>query len=134
MNAAHDHTVFQAEVEQRWGKNSYAAGDAWWRSMTDAQREAWQADQRQLAADWQAAAAAGEDPAGAIAQDLAARHVAWLSNIPGTPGYGQGGATDDYVLGLADMYVADERFAANYGGAAGAEFVRASLRSLLAVV
>lgn len=29
--------------------------------------------------------------------------------------------TKEYFLGLADMYLADERFAANYGGRAGAE-------------
>lgn len=34
----------------------------------------------------------------------------------------------NYVLGLADMYVADERFAANYGGLEGATFVRDALR------
>ena len=34
-----------------------------------------------------------------------------------------------YVLGLADMYVEDPRFAANYGGVEGAGFVRAALRS-----
>ncbi|GAA4372490.1 TipAS antibiotic-recognition domain-containing protein [Agromyces bauzanensis] len=35
------------------------------------------------------------------------------------PGGGQ--PTKEYFLGLADMYLADERFAANYGGRAGAE-------------
>ena len=31
------------------------------------------------------------------------------------------------MLGVADMYVADPRFATNYGGQAGAEFVRDAL-------
>lgn len=58
---------------------------------------------------------------------LARRHVEWLSGIPGTPGHGA--APDrDYVLGLAEMYVTDQRFAANYGGLAGATFVRDALR------
>ena len=30
----------------------------------------------------------------------------------------------DYYVGLAEMYVADPRFAKNYGGEAGATFVR----------
>jgi hypothetical protein len=34
-----------------------------------------------------------------------------------------------YVIGLGEMYVADERFAANYGGEAGAAFVRDALRT-----
>ena len=32
------------------------------------------------------------------------------------------------MRGLGELYVADERFAANYGGQAGAEFVRDALR------
>ena len=68
------------------------------------------------------------DPAGPEARELARRHVEWLSSIPGTPGFGSPeGISREYVLGLADMYVADERFAANYGGAAGAALVRDTL-------
>jgi hypothetical protein len=33
------------------------------------------------------------------------------------------------VLGLAEMYVADPRFAQNYGGPEGAAFVRDALRA-----
>ncbi|MFP5312441.1 MAG: TipAS antibiotic-recognition domain-containing protein, partial [Actinomycetes bacterium] len=33
-----------------------------------------------------------------------------------------------YVLGLAEMYVADPRFAAAYGGVEGARFVQAALQ------
>ena len=35
-----------------------------------------------------------------------------------------GHPTKEYFTGLGEMYVADERFAANYGGADGAAFVR----------
>lgn len=45
--------------------------------------------------------------------------------MPGTPAADPEGDLRGYVLGLAEMYVADDRFAANYGGAKGAEFVRA---------
>ena len=41
-----------------------------------------------------------------------------------TPGGGAEGPSKAYFLGLAEMYVADPRFGANYGGQAGAEFVR----------
>ena len=61
------------------------------------------------------------------AQALAARHVAWLRGIPGTPAATPGGDVAGYVRGLGELYVADPRFAANYGGQAGAEFVRAAL-------
>lgn len=50
-----------------------------------------------------------------------------LPAIPGAPRAAGGGPTKEYFVGLAEMYVADERFAANYGGRAGAEFVRAAM-------
>lgn len=132
MNAGHDHTAFRDEVEQRWGKKAFTDGDAWWREMSDAQREEWKADQSQLTSDWRSAASSGADPAGEVGQALAARHVAWLSGIPGTPGFGQGGATDEYIVGLADMYVADARLAAHYGGAFPSTYVRNALREYVA--
>ena len=50
--------------------------------------------------------------------------------MPGTPA-ANGGDIAHYVRGLAEMYVADERFAANYGGLAGAQFVRDALVNYL---
>ncbi|KQW08321.1 MerR family transcriptional regulator [Leifsonia sp. Root4] len=126
-----DHTQYKEEVEQRWGADAYAKSDAWWRSMTAEQKAGWQERQRQLAADWSAAATSGVAADSAEAQALARRHVEWLRGIPGTPGGGTtGGASGPpkaYLLGLAEMYVADERFGANYGGQSGAEFVRDAL-------
>ncbi len=123
-----DHTDHQQEVEERWGTDSYATGDAWWRSMSQAEQSAWQLASKELNLAWTDAAARGTDPASDEAQLLAGRQNSWLSAIPGTPGAGSGDADSDYLLGLAEMYVADERFAANYGGIQGAEFVAASLR------
>ena len=81
---------------------------------------------------WQDAAARGIDPEGQEGQALAARHVDWLRGIPGTPAAAPGGDIAGYVRGLGEMYVADERFAANYGGAAGAAFVRDALAAYAA--
>lgn len=121
-----DHTQYREEVEQRWGKDAYASSDAWWRGMSEAERAGWKATSAQLGADWIAAAQAGTDPGSTQAQALAARHVAWLASIPGTPGHGTS-PVKEYVTGLAEMYVADARFAANYGGEQGATFVRDAL-------
>ncbi len=66
----------------------------------------------------------GIDPGGDEAQDLAQRQFEWLRAIPGTPGGEGPGLAREYFVGLAEMYVADERFAANYGGQVGTEFVR----------
>ena len=123
-----DHTQYKDEVEERWGKEAYAASDRWWRSKSAEERAEWQSRQERLAADWQSAAASGVSPDSEEAQELARRHAEWLAGIPGTPGYGTGAPAAAYLTGLGDMYVADDRFAANYGGPAGATFVRDALR------
>jgi DNA-binding transcriptional MerR regulator len=119
-----DHTQYKDEVEQRWGKDAYARSDAWWRSMSAEEKKAWQARVTLLGSDWMEAAQRGADPAGDEAQALAQRQFDWLSGIPGTPQTPDGHPTKEYFTGLGEMYVADERFAANYGGAEGATFVR----------
>lgn len=126
-----DHTQYKDEVEQRWGKNAYARSDEWWRGMSEAERSEWMQRQKSLADDWADAAQRGIAPGSDEAQNLARRHAAWLSGIPGTPGSEKGRATDEYLLGLGEMYVADPRFAANYGGNDGATFVRDALRTFV---
>lgn len=127
-----DHTQYREEVEERWGRKAYADSDRWWRGMTDAERADWQQRVSDLGRDWIAAAESGIDPASAEAQDVARRHVEWLTGIPGTPASLPGGDVSGYVIGLGEMYVADPRFGANYatsaGGTQGAEFVRDALR------
>ena len=124
-----DHTQYKEEVEERWGKDAYATSDTWWRSMTDADKKQWIARQQQLGADWNEAAKAGIDPFSDEAQALAQRQFDWLRGIPGTLGGGASGPTKGYFVGLAEMYVADERFAANYGGLEGATFVRDAMKA-----
>lgn len=123
-----DHTVHKDEVVERWGADAYAQGDRWWRGMDDADKAAFKERVTALNRDWIAAAESGETPDGEVAQALAARHVAWLIVVPGTPASVPGGDVKAYVTGLGEMYVADPRFGANYGGPAGAEFVRDALR------
>ncbi|UNK70540.1 MerR family transcriptional regulator [Microbacterium sp. H1-D42] len=127
-----DHTQYKEEVENRWGKKAYADSDRWWRGMSADERSAWQQRVAALSGDWASAAESGIDPASDEAQALARRHVEWLTGVPGTPASTPGGDLKGYVLGLAEMYAADERFAANYatsaGGTVGAEFVRDALR------
>ncbi|MET3810180.1 TipAS antibiotic-recognition domain-containing protein [Arthrobacter sp. UYEF3] len=123
-----DHTRYRDEVEQRWGQDAYAQGDSWWRGMKAAEKDAWKQRSRQLGGDWAAAAEAGVAPDSPEAQDLARRQVEWLTGIPGTPAAaGAAGNLLGYLVGLGEMYVADPRFAANYGGAVGAAFVRDAL-------
>lgn len=123
-----EHTQYQAEVEDRWGAGAYARSDAWWRSMSDHERQTWRAQLSELTGDW---AAAANDPEQTLdspeVQTLARRHIEWLRSVPGTPAAEPGGDLVGYVRGLAEMYAADERFAATYGGVDSATFVRDAL-------
>jgi len=122
-----DHTQYKGEVEERWGKEAYTQGNAWWRGMGAAEKDAWKERSTRLSQDWVTAAESGVAPDGPEAQDLARRHVEWLAGIPGTPAAGVN--VKEYLSGLGEMYVADPRFAANYGGPAGAAFVRDALQA-----
>lgn len=121
-----DHTQYEDEVTERWGARAYAESDRWWRGLPEEEKSELGRRTAELNRDWADAAARGVDPASDEAQALARRHVAWLATYPGVPG----GATPapEYLLGLGDMYVADPRFAANYGGERGAALVRDALR------
>lgn len=122
-----DHTQHKDEVEHRWGKDAYARSDAWWRGMDTTEQAAWKGRVAKLGSAWSVAFSGGVSPESDEAQELARRHVEWLSSIPGTPAATPGDDLRGYILGLADMYVADPRFGANYGGAEGAGFVRDAL-------
>lgn len=124
-----DHTRYEAEVTERWGADAYARSDAWWRGLSDEERTAWHGRAEVLQADWQEVARSGVAPDSAAAQSLAQRQYDWLASVPGTPRTSDGRPARAYVEGLGDLYVADERFAAYYGGAEGAAFVRDALRA-----
>lgn len=124
-----NHTQYKDEVEQRWGKDAYAKSDAWWNAKSGDEKAVWQDQLQALNRDWIAASTDPSITAGSLAaQQIAAQHIAWLRSIPGTPAADPNGDLRAYVHGLAEMYVCDERFAANYGGVEGAEFVRDALR------
>lgn len=124
-----DHTQYRQEVEERWGKRAYAESDRWWRELGADGQKQWLARLQELNRDWTAAWQSGMAPDSAEAHRLAGRHIDWLRGVPGVPQEGFEG----YVKGLVDMYVEDPRFVDNYGGQEGAKFVRAAIRSWLAV-
>ena len=57
-----DHTQYKDEVEQRWGKKTYAAGDRWWRSKTEDEKQAFKDQHLQIARDYAAARETGQAP------------------------------------------------------------------------
>ncbi|PCG85076.1 MerR family transcriptional regulator [Streptomyces sp. WZ.A104] len=101
-----DHTVHEQEVTERWGRKAYEEGDRWWRSLGATEKKAFQDEQEAIARDWGRAKEAGLAPDSEEAQDIARRHCAWLATTREP--------SRSYVIGLAEMYVADPRFAQNY--------------------
>lgn len=143
---------YKDEVIERWGARAYQESTDWFTALQPAERQDFAKQVERLNQDWINLWEAGTEPTDDAAQKLAKRHVEWLCSIPGTPAFGvtarastasnspsdatpTGAATDidgrarlvAYVEGLATMYPADPRFAINYGGERGAEFVRDSL-------
>ncbi|MCO5215383.1 MAG: MerR family transcriptional regulator [Thermomicrobiales bacterium] len=119
------HEQYRDEVEERWSKDAWKRSNDWWSGQSDDVKNAFMQTVADLNRDWQQAFADGVSPDSDVAQTLAARHVAWLRSVPGTPA-GDGDVAG-YVRGLGEMYVNDPRFAANYGGEEGAMFVRDAL-------
>ncbi len=117
-----DHTTYREEVEQRWGEQAYAESDRWWRGLGEEGKQAFMAEAAAISAAWQDLRAEGVAVDDDRAARLAARHVRWIQQ-----GWGGRQPSSEAIEGLAQMYVADERFAANYGGPAGATYVRDAL-------
>jgi DNA-binding transcriptional MerR regulator len=117
-----DHTEHRDEVEQRWGEKAYADSDRWWRGLGQQGQQDFVAQSREIARLWEELRDAGAQADGECAMEVAARHARWVQEAwGGTPLDAQA------LAGLGEMYVADERFAANYGGVEGAAFVRDAL-------
>ncbi|XUM04856.1 MerR family transcriptional regulator [Streptomyces venezuelae ATCC 10712] len=117
-----DHTRYEEEVTERWGREAYESADRWWRSLGDAQRKAFMAEQDGIARDFGRAAREGLAADSDEVQALAWRQVSWLSTTT-TP-------SREYLIGLGQMYVDDPRFTANYDrhGEGTAVLVRDALR------
>lgn len=113
-----DHTQYEQEVTERWGRDAYEKGDRWWRSLTDDEKRAFQQQLLDIAIDFARAHQAGRSADSEEAQAITQRQFDWLS-ITTTP-------SKEYFVGLGEMYVSDPRFAANYDkhGEGTAEFVR----------
>ncbi len=121
---------YKDEVVSRWGERAFQVSNDWWHGKNLDQQRAWKQDTEDLVAAWTAAAKSGVSPTSEQAQSLAARHVRWLSRIPGTPtAEGDRERSIEMVKGLGDMYVDDPRFAGMYDDAAGAMFVRDALQT-----
>ena len=116
-----DHTTYKDEVEERWGVDAYKSGDKWWRSKSAEDKAAFKAQHDSIAADYASARSKGEAASSDGVQSIVGRHVDWLNLSASVTG---GPISAARLVGYGEMYVGDPRFAANYGGQDGAEFVR----------
>ncbi|WP_347755828.1 MerR family transcriptional regulator [Agrococcus sp. ProA11] len=121
-----DQGRFEQEVTERWGAEAWQRGQGWWQRMSEDDRRGFQQEHLDIAAGYATARAAGEPVDGAAVQALVERHYRWVGAS------WQSEPELDMFAGLGDMYVADERFAANYGGSEGAAFVRDAMRAYVA--
>lgn len=116
-----DHTKYDSEVRERWGDDAADRSNDWWNALGAEGQKTFRHEVEDLNAAWDQVIASGVTPDSDSAQEVAARHVAWLrSATQGTT------LSQAMVKGIAQMYVDDERFAANYNrvSPAGPQFVR----------
>ena len=121
-----DQSQYEQEVTERWGADAWKRGQDWWKGMSDDDRRAFQQEHLDIAAGYAAAAEAGERADSEVVQALVERHYRWLGISA------QREPELEYFAGLGEMYVADERFAANYGGTEGATYVRDAIQAFVA--
>ncbi|MCP2336448.1 MerR family transcriptional regulator [Actinomadura rupiterrae] len=121
---------YREDVVARWGERAYEASNAWWKSKSFSQRIAWKRETDELVAAWRAVYQDGETPTSPRAQAVAARHVTWLAQIPGTPvADGDRERSIELVRCIGDLYVNHPDFHPTYGGRDGAIFVREALKA-----
>lgn len=118
-----DHTDHEQEVRQRWGDQAWEDNHDRRTVMTDQQRAT---DDRRTTDVNAALIAAFEndvDPLAAQFQALVTEHYAWVTD----QWAGRRPTRESYV-GLARMYVADERFASFYGGQYNVDTIRTAIQ------
>ena len=101
-----DHTRYEQEVTERWGRDAYEKGDRWWRSLSNEEKEAFQRQQLDIAKDFGEARLAGLSADSDEVQAITQRQFDWLSTTTNP--------TKEYFIGLGRMYVDDARFTRNY--------------------
>ncbi|WP_027342317.1 MerR family transcriptional regulator [Hamadaea tsunoensis] len=103
-----DPDAYAAEAQERWGDTDAYAQSA--RRTSGYSKDDWvriRAESEDLNARWVAALDAGEPAEGRVAMDLAEEHRLQITKFYYDCSY-------EIHTGLAEMYLADERFTANY--------------------
>ncbi|WP_206447544.1 MerR family transcriptional regulator [Agrococcus sp. KRD186] len=121
-----DQSQYEQEVTERWGAAAWKRGQDWWKGMSDEGRQAFGQEHLDIAAGYAAAREEGESVDSDTVQALVERHYRWVG-----AGWQREPELEAFA-GLGEMYVADERFAANYGGTEGAAYVRDAIQAFIA--
>ncbi len=122
-----DQSRYREEVVDRWGTQAWDRGQQWWSAMGAEDRAAFRGESADIAAAYAACRAAGAPVDGVEVQAIAERHYRWVGSAWQTAS-----PEPAAFAGLGEMYVADERFAAQYGGTEGAAYVRDAMRAFAA--
>ncbi|MGW4202614.1 MerR family transcriptional regulator [Streptomyces sp. NPDC004726] len=120
-----DHSQYEQEVTERWGRDAYEKSDRWWRQLTDRQKKEHLQEHDTIARDYARALRDGRSADSEEAQEITHRMYAWQSLAGGGSGPSKG-----HFVGLGEMYVADSRFGENYDryGEGTAAFVRDAMK------
>lgn len=121
MFASFDNSQYEREVRERWGDEAWEGSARAREARSDAERDAADALGTEVNAALRAFAEAGLAPDAEAFQAAVAAHYGWVAGHWGRPPEAGGYA------GLAQLYVADARFAAVYGGAANAQVIQRAI-------
>lgn len=113
-----DDSRYEGEVRQRWGDDAWERSAARRRALTPDQRRAADEHGREVNASLRAAVERGLRPGDPELQALVGAHHLWVAD--------QWGRVPDAAAysGLGELYVADPRFSAVYGGERNAATIR----------
>lgn len=100
---------YGAEVRESWGDSAADAANRKMLNLSEAEFDRFQALAAQINTDLESAVQAGLDPSDETGQRIYQLHREWL-------GFTWSFYTPEAHRGLADMYVADERFRSYYDG------------------
>jgi len=127
MFAGVDQSEHEAEVRKRWGDEAWERSAKRRNRMSDDERRTDDERSQDVNEALRSAADAGDDPTGESFQALVAAHHRWVRD------YWGGRVPDkEAYTGLSELYVADDRFAATYGGQENAKVIRSAMQTWIA--
>lgn len=116
-----DHTQYEGEVRQRWGNKAWEGSNTWWNNLSTSEQQEFTQRTTEVNGALRRAAQEELSPNSPEFQQAVADHHAWLADQPNPM------TSPEAYLALADMYVADDRFAATYGGPECAQRIRRAI-------